>query len=493
VTEINFFIKCLLTIFGAKFNFMKNVISFKLLVYCSLILILISCNNNNKEIPITNEDVIVCGKITNPTDSFIVICDDTIKVQSDGQFYTKRKFKKLGYCKLYYNNEYTNLYIENGDSLYITFDTKQFHETMHYTGKGSEKNNYLATCILNKKLEQKALKPNNLYQLEPNNFRYKLDSIKNTKLSVFKRFLDTSSHHISEKFKKFEESKIIYTWASTLLRYPLVYEYNNKSGINISDAYYSFLKDINIEDTNLVSNLREYDEFIQMYISYLVNQKYKQDTSLKTPYIVLSYNVIKEKISNYKLKEYLLYNNLLNEIQISGINENTDSLLNDYKLLSKNNEHIKKIQEEYSKWVKLAKGNTAPDIKLVDNKGDTILLSSFKGKYVYIDVWATWCGPCRMEMPHFDKLKEKFKNKNITFVSVSVDHNIESWKKFIKEKSMKGNQYIAIGGFGSDIVQKYNIYTIPRFILIDKEGKIINVNAPRPSSKEIHEVLTSLI
>jgi len=58
---------------------------------------------------------------------------------------------------------------------------------------------------------------------------------------------------------------------------------------------------------------------------------------------------------------------------------------------------------------------------------------------------------------------------------------------------MKGNQYIAIGGFGSDIVQKYNIYTIPRFILIDKEGKIINVNAPRPSSKEIHEVLTSLI
>jgi thiol-disulfide isomerase/thioredoxin len=112
---------------------------------------------------------------------------------------------------------------------------------------------------------------------------------------------------------------------------------------------------------------------------------------------------------------------------------------------------------------------------------------------VYIDVWATWCGPCRMEIPYYEKLKDKYKNKNIHFLSISVDENTEGWKKFIKEKSMKGNQFIAIGNFDSDIARGYNIRGIPRFILIDKEGKILDANAPRPSSNEIHKVLAGLL
>nr|WP_299381258.1 TlpA disulfide reductase family protein [Allomuricauda sp.] len=113
----------------------------------------------------------------------------------------------------------------------------------------------------------------------------------------------------------------------------------------------------------------------------------------------------------------------------------------------------------------------------------TVSLTDFKGKYVYVDIWATWCGPCKMEIPHLKKVEEAYHEKNIAFVSISVDKEKQrkSWEKMVEEKSLGGVQLFADKSFKSDFIKKYQVQGIPRFILIDPNGNIVDSNAPRPS------------
>lgn len=137
-------------------------------------------------------------------------------------------------------------------------------------------------------------------------------------------------------------------------------------------------------------------------------------------------------------------------------------------------------------------GEFAIDFKYLDVNGDSIALSDFKNKYIYVDVWATWCGPCVYQIPFLLNLEEEFRNENIVFLSVSVDSDKNKWLSMIKEKNMTGVQLFA-SGWESKIMKDYGIFTIPRFMLFDTEGRIINLNAPRPSSQEIRPLIDSLL
>lgn len=145
--------------------------------------------------------------------------------------------------------------------------------------------------------------------------------------------------------------------------------------------------------------------------------------------------------------------------------------------------------------LKKLNGTVSPSFKYENHKGGFTSLEDLKGKYVYIDVWATWCGPCRQEIPFLQKTEEAYHGKNIEFVSISVDEqkNHEKWKQFVKDKNLGGIQLLADKDWNSDFVQGYKINGIPRFILISPEGKIVNADAPRPSSPELVTLLDSLV
>lgn len=141
----------------------------------------------------------------------------------------------------------------------------------------------------------------------------------------------------------------------------------------------------------------------------------------------------------------------------------------------------------------LAKGMASP--KFVDyenNAGGTTSLDDLKGKYVYIDLWATWCQPCKNEIPFLKKVEAKYHNKNIEFVSISVDRqkDYETWKKMIVDKELSGVQLYAKED--KAFMDAYRVSGIPRFILLDPEGKIIDSNAPRPSNPKLVELFESL-
>ncbi|WP_316838526.1 TlpA disulfide reductase family protein [Pedobacter gandavensis] len=129
-------------------------------------------------------------------------------------------------------------------------------------------------------------------------------------------------------------------------------------------------------------------------------------------------------------------------------------------------------------------GKSAYDFVLQDVNGKAASMKDFKGKVVLIDVWATWCGPCKAQMPFLKEVEEAYKgNDNIVFIGISVDAESakQKWLDMIKEKELHGVQLIDFSG--KSFAQKYKINAIPRFLLIDKQGNWVEVRCPLPEDK----------
>lgn len=132
------------------------------------------------------------------------------------------------------------------------------------------------------------------------------------------------------------------------------------------------------------------------------------------------------------------------------------------------------IESQISKagWV----GKSAPEISLPDTEGRLVKLSSYHGKYVLVDFWASWCAPCRRENPNVVEAYNKYKNKNFTILGVSLDSKKESWKKAIVDDNLNWTHVSDLKQWGSEVVPLYGIQGIPFNVLVDPEGKVIAEN-----------------
>ncbi len=183
--------------------------------------------------------------------------------------------------------------------------------------------------------------------------------------------------------------------------------------------------------------------------------------------------------------EYLCYSSL-----------NRIKTYDDYLTFTKN--YSKYFVEPYLKLKLEAKGSElyttksgipAADFTYPDASGKPVSLSSFKGKVVLVDVWATWCGPCKGEIPSLKKLEEEMHGTDLVVMSVSVDEDKDKdkWLKMITDEKLGGVQLFASGW--SKICKDYKITGIPRFMVFDKKGNVVTVDAPRPSDPKLKELL----
>lgn len=219
----------------------------------------------------------------------------------------------------------------------------------------------------------------------------------------------------------------------------------------------------------------------------------------------LSLNVVDnetlKKLSRDKYYCYKkdLFNNLIDSIvanRQSRLKECSDE--SDSIFWETENNNIRELEEfylsNYDKMNLISKGKPAPEFISQDISGNRISINNFKNKYKVIDVWATWCIGCRKESPIFEKLAQKYKNKNIEFIGLSVDEDMTKWEIATRGDNSNIHQLWIPDVMNSEFVKKYNVPEcgVPFFIIIDKDNKIVNARAPRPSDK-LEEVLLSLL
>ncbi|MDN3665783.1 TlpA family protein disulfide reductase [Algibacter miyuki] len=448
---------------------MKNIVK----LFC--ILCLVSCKKDHEK-----DYIILSGEIANKIQDYIVVSinnteiKDTIQLSSTGHFIDTLKVDN-GAHLISHGKVYLRPYFEKGYNVTLKFDANDFNNTLTYAGKGAEANNYI---LAKRQKELKLIKNRkHFYSLSEKDYKETVAKIKDTSISLLAKNLK-----ISNDFRKKELRNIRYEYINNLLSYEEFHNYFTKDNtFKVSEQFLPDLKDFDFNNGD----------------DYLFSSAYKRILNInlkKTAKTLIEENKMPRDIANLKeiaaIQNDTIRNSLLYSESVYGITY-TSSLDEFYKIFmegSTNSDHKATISDNYKKLKKVEKGQVSP--QFVDYKnysGGTKSLSDFKGKYVYIDVWATWCAPCKKEIPSLKEIEKTYHNKNIEFISISIDKtsDYEKWKRMVSKENLGGVQLFADNAWESQFIQEYLIKGIPRFILLDPQGHILTANAPRPSEPEL--------
>lgn len=277
---------------------------------------------------------------------------------------------------------------------------------------------------------------------------------------------------------------------------------NFKDTLNVKDGFYQlfdgkeysslYLK--NGATINMKLNAKEFDESITFAGQGANESIFLAESSLLQEKLVHDENLFKLPKKEFETKINDFATSFNKRIQEKKL-DSTFIIIQEKSILGLKKQLNRIFNEKLYLATNLAKGMPSPTfIDYENHKKGTTSLNDFKGKYVYIDVWATWCNPCKKEIPYLQKVEKKYHDKNIEFVSLSVDSkkDHDAWRKMVSKKQLTGIQLFADNSWQSKFVAGYVINSIPRFILIDPEGNIVSSNAPRPSSPELIKLFDSL-
>jgi len=376
----------------------------------------------------------------------------------------------------------TELYLDAGTNIIVNYDATDFSSTLNISGEGSEISNYLA--LKGKKERELKGEGMTVYELEEGDFKSKFGEIK----TVLEELIN-STEGISEVYKEKEKRALNYAYLGQLNIYERYHaHFAKKPDFKISEGFLNDLDGLvfdNEEDFNFSS---DYKNLVTSHYREKAGEMVKKDSIGED----LAFLKTVAAISNETIKNSLLFDSAKYGVTYA---ENLEEYYNIFINASTSEENNKTITESYNKLKKVAKGQPSPKFVGYENYlGGTTSLDDLKGKYVYVDVWATWCGPCKREIPSLKEVEKKYHGKNIEFVSISVDKakDHDKWKKMVEEKELKGIQLFSDKDWESDFVQGYSIKGIPRFILIDPNGNIVNSNAPRPSESRLIDMFNEL-
>lgn len=470
---------------------------------------------------IASEKAIIAGNVENPVESEISIYQyNYYDLSGSGSLIGKTEIAENGSFVLYFDCDkavklkfrtgpYTlidPLYVFPGDSIFIKMKFTETSLIYNYEGNGKSliANKAYKTYIgqyVNTETTSVELK--NLVENDSLDkvFGY-LDSMKENQSKYYHQIKD--SDNIPDMVKEDIKFSIDYAWASAGLGAMMTqaekfFMANNK--IMDTQSYYNKIESavtLNVPEAksnsaylNYVYSTLSYYFFNWVFEQQALNKAFDSFENQKKIFSIAENNF--EGISK-DIAKAKIFRDFAPEITSKEI---LDYFMKELEKFEENAED-KKYAEETRYFLDhnmpIMPGRPAPDFTLTNINGKEVSLSDFKGKFVYIDFWGTWCGPCRKELPHYKALQEKFKGSDdIVFMSVAMERgNIDRWKTFVNTQKLPGVQLYSNSRI-HDVGQKYKIRAVPTFMIVDKEGILVNMNAQRPSSPNLEKTLKDII
>ncbi|MCH2032123.1 MAG: TlpA family protein disulfide reductase [Tenacibaculum sp.] len=380
-----------------------------------------------------------------------------------------------GHYILKFNKRPVNVYLSSLEDLKVMVDAKKRTEDPVFEGPNKNINNYLTERY--KKHGLILGNANKLFSLEEAEFLSKMDEYK----SSLEDLADASQ--LPADYLEKEKRNINYEFIRNINNYQPYHRilYGDEE-YEVSDTFpKDIMDDIDFNNSADFLHSVSYRKLLKEYLDKIANKRKPEDGDFDLTYL---------QTVHTEVVDTLIKNDLIHAAAKKQITTTTNlkEYYKKYMGYSTNEANKAEIKDLYDKLKLTAQGQPSPKFTDLENyNGGTTSLDDLigKGKYIYIDVWATWCGFCKKEIPLLKRLEQQYHGKNIEFVSISVDKSSlkEKWKQTIVDREMTGVQLFA-GKSETELqfTKDYLIKGLPRFILIDPDGNIVNANAPRPSA-----------
>lgn len=425
-------------------------------------------------------DIVMTVDVEDKTASMVAVVYQTtiVEIPLDEKGHGEHTFRNIGavHADLFYGMESKKVFLEDGDVIHVSFNGPRFKEKVDWKVQGGKEKiyNYLNQVKLSEFTEDK-------YALPFGEFVPFIAKKEEAALKILKAWkLDK----VSPRFVTVEAGRIRFAYSAAILMYAAGHPFVAQDSLYRPDeAYYSEIKKRAVEDADLVE-LKDYREYMKEIAHIFGCPKGQAQTPYERTVCMMEY--VADSIGNDTVKQALLNVLAIEQVEQYGIKD-IDELSNLYNTYVTDEVLREAFKEKCDAWDVTKPGKPSPDFRAWDAEGKPYSVADFKGKYLYIDLWATWCGPCRREMPYLKQLEADFEGRNITFLSLSTDARKADWLKVVQNQEMTGVQLFL--GKGSRFQTAYKADGIPHFILLDPEGKIVNANMLRPSSPDIRGYL----
>jgi thiol-disulfide isomerase/thioredoxin len=387
-------------------------------------------------------------------------------------------------ARLGYNNEYVTLYLTPGDALRLRFDPTQLEQSLAFSGRGANANNYLAQSYRTASQDDEARRTPDAQaaRLSATDLRRAADTYRQRRLAALVAY--AAAHPLPAAFVRQQQQAVAYEWAGSLLSYYVRQpaERQRAGYATLPVGYYDFVRDMQLgrQDSALTQSA-----FQSLLMTYGFTQLNGPDGNLPTgPNAARRlYQLATEALGDGLVRDVAVGQYLLGKVE----SEHTDirPLLPDFQAHNHDSTIARAVRQAVRAHLALTNGQPAPDFTLVDAAGKSVSLSALKGKVVYLDFWATWCGPCLAEMPASLELRQKFAGRDVVFLYVSLDSKTADWQKYVAARQPASPAAVQLhdaAAFDGAAAQAFNVQSIPSYWLIGRDGRIISNNPPRPST-----------
>jgi len=395
-----------------------------------------------------------------------------VQLNEDG-FFRDTLRTGSGVYTLFDGRNVTELYFRTGGCYAVAYNAESFQEgPVVLEGHDTLINRY----FVEKARHRVFIDRYNVKRPEKDFISY-LDSIRDDQLNRIKHF------HLPREIRTGEESHAKWDYLWELYFFTIVKAEADNRYIPSEETRKKL--DMDYEDEAEYKKNSRYASLVGNYFPVeadkLAGKLRSKDASFSKEqnYIKLLYSLIKN--------EYIR-NDLIEQMSRSMLRvaKDKEAFYEDFQnYYTGTDEEFKlKMDSDFLKYSRLKKGTPSPEFfHFANYQGGTSSLRDFRGKFVFIDVWASWCGNCWYQMPYLKRLEEEYKDKNIQFVGISIDKSDQEWRGTVFRKQMGGIQLRAKDHQDS-FFKAYAISGIPRYILINEKGEVVDYNAPRPSEQE---------
>ena len=382
------------------------------------------------------------------------------------------------------------VYLEKGKDLTILADMEDFEDSIVYEGDLVNENIYYRLYMdeMNPKYGRQVFF-GKFQSASPEEFLAFTIQMEDDFAAHMYEFMEENP--VTTNFRQYFQTDIIYQLYSGKMNYPLYYRHFNQLEElpEMPEGYYDFLVDAtNISDEQL--NVPYAASFVNEYLQYF-RMNHEELIPEGMDYAETNMWIADEYFSGKA--EAFAKAHSINYMLNFGVFEEAEAAFESFTAENPYEDYNEILTNSYNNALRVKPGTEAPGFTLTDINGEDVSLSDFRGKVVYLDFWASWCGPCMREVPFAKELKNRFDDEDdLVFLYISVDEDEQAWRNTVEEREIEG-VHLRVQGMRHEIADAYNVRGVPSFFIIDREGVIHDNNPSRPSGETVDQELLAAL